>query len=765
MSAAPNAKQPPGGTGAAGSPHRGLGSQTTSGDKVAERGMPGEAEVLVEALRTLHPGGPLHICAKTPNGWRGSTHHDHPAAADWARGQNTSHDTYLSIARLRTGFSRPKGTKKDVASVQWLWVDIDPRDGEPLGAERARILGMLTVALPEGVPPPTLVVDSGRGYWGLWRLAEPVEMPDPDTPEWDAARASVEDRNRALERAFGADACHNLDRVMRLPGTRNHKPGAGPAQIVARAPRAFALKDFRVAAAQVDVAAAQVDVAAARVDVAALPVADALRALIVNGHDPDNPGRWRSRSEALFHAVCGMVRAGCGDAVILGVILNPDLGISGHVLSQRRPEDYARRQVARARAATDDTFECNKDGRPLAKSQRNIRIAVRRLGVTLRHDLFADRSIVQGLDGFGPALDDPTMDRLWLLVDERFQFQPPRELFQTVVADAARRDAHHPVRDHLDALRWDGVPRIGRWLATYGGAKDTAYTRAVGELVLVAAVRRVRRPGEKFDEMLVLESPQGTNKSTALKVLATRDAWFTDDMPLNADTKRVIEALSGKWIVEAGELKGLKKGGVDHLKSFLSRTHDKARMSYDRLEREVPRQCIIIGTTNDSRYLRDTTGNRRFWPVAVTGFDLDALRRDRDQLWAEAAAREAEGGAIRLDPALWADAAAEQDARLVEDPWFERLHTALGEEAPGKIKSADAWEIVGRPPGQQTQDDNARLGDAMRRLGFRRGKVRFGGPHPDRGYVRGDGHVPHLRPKWDPEGNFSGLFGDGDMPF
>lgn len=175
----------------------------------------------------------------------------------------------------------------------------------------------------------------------------------------------------------------------------------------------------------------------------------------------------------------------------------------------------------------------------------------------------------------------------------------------------------------------------------------------------------------------------------------------------------------GPWALTAN-----RKAGTDHLKGFLSRTHDKARMAYDRREREVPRQCVIVGTTNDSRYLRDTTGNRRFWPVAVQGFDLDALRRD--QLWAEAAAREAEGVPIRLDPELWGDAEAEQDARRVEDPFYERLYNTLGEERPGKVKAEDVWRIVGRLPGHRVQDDNARLSDAMRRLDFARTKRRFG---------------------------------------
>ncbi|MES2846127.1 MAG: virulence-associated E family protein [Pseudomonadota bacterium] len=696
-----------------------------------------------EALRLIHPEGPWHVSAKRDKGFTGAVFAPDAegAAAGWAVSQNRTLNTYISIAAIRPGWKGDKAKKEDVASVGWLWVDVDPRVGEELVVERARILARLTTNLPKGVPPPTVIIDSGRGFWGLWRLSQPVVMPAVEDDGWDAARASVEDRNRALELAFDADSCHNLERVCRLPGTVNRKAGGGLAQIVDQSDATYLLSDFQPVPSTKVVTAADTAAAVplAGVDVAALPLTDGLRALIVQGRDPDEPARWPSRSEALFYAVCGMVRAGCEDGEILGVILNPDLGISDHVLAQKRPEAYAQRQVARARAEADDAFDCDKDGRPIAKSQRNIRVAIRRLGVALRHDLFARRNLIEGLDGFGPSLDDAAVARLWLLIDERFQFCPSRDFFLTVIADASRLNAFHPVAEYLAALRWDGVPRIGRWLAAYGGAVDVPYTGAVGELVLVAAVRRVRRPGVKFDEMLVLESPQGTNKSSALKLLAIRDEWFTDDLPLNAEAKRVIEALSGKWIVEAGELKGLKKGGTDHLKGFLSRTHDKARMAYDHLDSEVPRQCIIIGTTNDGKYLRDSTGNRRFWPVAVTGFDLDSLRRDRDQLWAEAAAREAEGVPIRLDPALWGDAAEEQNARRVEDPFFESLHGVLGEEMQGKLRAKDAWRIVGKPPGMRTQDDNERLGDAMRRLGFSAKQRRFGGPSPEAAYVRGDG--------------------------
>lgn len=254
--------------------------------------------------------------------------------------------------------------------------------------------------------------------------------------------------------------------------------------------------------------------------------------------------------------------------------------------------------------------------------------------------------------------------------------------------------------------------------------------------MLVAAVRRVRSPGCKFDEMLVLEGEQGTNKSSALAIMSVRDDWFSDDLPLNADSKRVIESLEGRWIVEAAELKGMRKGDVEHLKAFLSRNTDRARMTYDRLNTVVPRQCVIFGTTNSSQYLRDGTGNRRFWPVRIKRFDLDALKRDRDQLWAEAAHREALGEAIRLAEELWPMAAAEQQKREVEDPYFLLLQEALG-DAQGKIKASDVWDILDIPTAQRGQEHNARIGEAMRQLGWERGKLRFGGKSPEHCYARG----------------------------
>lgn len=394
---------------------------------------------------------------------------------------------------------------------------------------------------------------------------------------------------------------------------------------------------------------------------------------------------------------------------------------------------------ADATRAAPGEFTLNENGVPF-KTLRNARVAIDQLGVTLRYDEFAHRYLIDGLPGFGPVLDDAALTRMRLTIEGRWGLKFDKTNWGDIATDEARHNTFHPVRIYLDARQqeWDGQGRLDGWLASYGGAEDCEYVRAVGAIALIAAVRRVRQPGCKFDEMPVLESEQGTNKSSALAILAVNEPWFTDDCPLNADSKVLIEQLSGRWIVEMGELKGMRRGEVESVKSMLSRRVDKARMAYGRLSEEHPRECVFFGTTNDSAYLRDMTGNRRFWPVRVERFDLQALRRDRDQLWAEAAVREASGAAIRLPEHLWAVAGQHQAAREVMDPFFERLSERLDGLA-GKVRACDIWEAVGlADEAKRTQDHNVRLSAVMQKLGWRRppSKLRFDG-RPQHAWVKG----------------------------
>ncbi len=675
----------------------------------------------------------------------------------WLEKHNGKRNLYFSVNPTLEDMSK-KASREDIASLSCLHVDIDPRTGEDIQEEQKRCLGQLTDELPEDVPEPTCIIFSGGGYQGFWRLKDPVPI-DGDLEMAEDAKLY----NLQMERLFDADNCHNVDRIMRLPGTINlpdakklnkgRKPAL--AEVVSFSNKTYPISAFKKASKEqalvprrslkTVLSQSAVDEFVTTKDLDTLDkwnVPDRVKVIIAQGRHPDQPkDKDNSRSAWLFDVCCSLVRCGVPDGVILGILLDSGWGISESVLERgTKARGYAEGQVEKARAEVVKSNFCELQldgkGKPSA-SPHNIRVAINRLGVHLSHDQFADRLLIDGLPGFGPALQDDAVARLWLTIDEKFGFRTGKDLFWTVVEDYARQNGFHPVCDYLDGLNWDGTSRVDGWLASYGNAEDDEYTRAVGALFLLAAVRRVRRPGCKFDEMLVLRSAQGTGKSSALEALCPRSDWFGDDLPLNADTKVVIERLHGRWIVEAAELKGMRKGEVEHLKAFLSRQIDRARMAYARVPKEVPRQCVIAGTTNSEQFLRDTTDNRRFWPVEVGQFDAEALRADRDQLWAEAAKREAAGESIRLDPSLYPIAAEAQERHRVEDPFEGSLADVLG-EMQGKVRAADIWAIIGVPSGQRNQEHNARLGEAMRRLGWERKKRRFGATNPEWCYVRGD---------------------------
>lgn len=247
------------------------------------------------------------------------------------------------------------------------------------------------------------------------------------------------------------------------------------------------------------------------------------------------------------------------------------------------------------------------------------------------------------------------------------------------IGAVARDHRIHPVRNWLEHLRWDGKPRIETWTSTYLGAEPTAFHHTVGALWLISAIARIFRPGVKADHMLILEGPQGARKSTALKVLAGEE-WFTDELP-ELGSKDAAIHMQGIWIVEIAELDAIGRAEVSRIKAFLTRTTDRFRPPYGRYTVEVPRQCVFAGTVNPDTYLRDETGNRRFWPLRCGTIDIAALARDRDQLWAEAVHRFREGAIWWIDDAaLLAEAREEQDRRYQSDAWDDLIEHWLTHE-------------------------------------------------------------------------------------
>lgn len=277
----------------------------------------------------------------------------------------------------------------------------------------------------------------------------------------------------------------------------------------------------------------------------------------------------------------------------------------------------------------------------------------------------------------------------------------------------------HPVRDWLAGLVWDGVPRLDNWIVNAFDCDPTPLNKAIGAKFLIAAVRRIKVPGCKFDHMLILEGPQGLGKSTAAKVLFGSDC-FSDDIPPDLSDKDAAIALTGVWCLEFAEIAHLIKQEAEVIKAFISRPVDRYRPPYGKTYISKPRQGVLLGTTNLTSYLSDATGNRRIWPVACRTADAAWIAMHRDQIWAEAVVRERTGEAIWLeDDALRAEVTEHQAIRMISDVWDDKVQEWL--RGKQKVRTAeilgDALQV---PIDRMTRAHEMRIGSIMHTLGWRK---------------------------------------------
>lgn len=342
----------------------------------------------------------------------------------------------------------------------------------------------------------------------------------------------------------------------------------------------------------------------------------------------------------------------------------------------------------------------------------------------------------------GPWSDRHTADAtVWL--QQQAGLMVPSALVPEAVTRAAHARSYHPIRQYLDGLEWDGVERLSSWPEDLCGCERTAFAMSAGRRWMISGVARVYRPGCKADHVLILEGRQGAGKSTLLRTLA--DPWFGDELDV-LGTKDAAMQTAGVWILEIAELDSLRHSDLSRTKAFVTRTTDRFRPPYGRFVEERPRGCVFAGSVNDAQYLRDGTGNRRFWPLLCQSIDLAGAAATRDQLWAEAVAAYRAGETWWLNgEAETAQAEEEQDRRYQTDSWEERIAEALEPHAwkPGApVTVANVLDAIHVETAKQDRAAQMRAGECLKRLGrtlyqIRAGETRLRVWMP-KGWRRGD---------------------------
>jgi len=318
----------------------------------------------------------------------------------------------------------------------------------------------------------------------------------------------------------------------------------------------------------------------------------------------------------------------------------------------------------------------------------------------------------------GVNIGDQDMVLLKYFLTKTVRVEFPLGIVQEALTVVGHRHHYHPVRNYLNSLKWDGVPRIDTWLSDYGGVVDTEYTRAVGRKTLCAAVRRVFEPGCKWDHVLIMEGAQGIGKSTACRILGRN---WSGDMNLDPHNKDSVSMMTNKWIIELSELSALNWGDANALKSFLTRGADTVRLPYERLSKDIARQSVFIATVNPEHvgYLKDVTGNRRYWMVKLNGMvKLRELEDYCDQLWAEAKAVY-QKELLYLTGVAEGLHAVEAQQRMPEDPMRTNVNRWMKENPDVDEVCADQiLEYIGIPAKSISRSDQSRVAQSLIAIGW-----------------------------------------------
>jgi predicted P-loop ATPase len=787
------------------------------------------AEIVISFLDSLRPGGPWVLTAIHPDNNKHITTRTFSDPADvrvFVGNWNGLRNLYYSVNPTRTVL-QSKASKTDIAAVEFLTADCDPQENETPEAAKARYRAKL-----DGFTPTAgTIVDSGNGLQVLWRLDEPIVLPEPVTvtneqgeekkvytPDGQALVDDIERRGQALLEILGsAPGTQNIDRILRLPGTIN-LPGKAKVRKGRTQCRTQLISPLNGATCRLaDFPLSSGDNKAGADSSSAGSSSGALDWSAVEKHlgwlksAADLPADFSAKGKAIvalsanlkdlnfdlqqagiapvkpyqsWSEVCLALAAifkfdGRYSNEQIAAALLADLTYNQHIKAQQDVRRAIERAILRShepkpgwerRAGSPVWRERRIDGKPVP-SMHNARLAIAALGVECRYDTFhnkllfgfKDDSTRHAIEHIVGEVTDNGIIALRQLMSDSFGFDLTDKHTRDAVISLAIERCFDPVCDMLAEAEasWDGVPRLDRMAADYFNCEDTPLNRAFMRKTMIAAVARARVPGIKFDQITVLESDEGFNKSTAWRVLAG-DENFSDENIIGKNSREVQEQLSEIWIHENADLAGMKKAEIETVKAYASRMIDIARPAYGHFVKKQKRHSIEVGTTNSAEYLQSQTGNRRFWPLKVLkAIDAEKLRRDRLLLWGEAAHYQSRGESLFLEEAMWTVAAVEQEARRIADPWegkltdmpasvdvsgfkdgFVRTETVrITHAVGGEIRVAAATileHVLKIPPGNQRTEHTMRLSNVMRKLGWQRhnnGQVTIGCDRP-KGYFR-----------------------------
>jgi len=356
-------------------------------------------------------------------------------------------------------------------------------------------------------------------------------------------------------------------------------------------------------------------------------------------------------------------------------------------------------------------------------------------------NLFSKKIEIKGDCPWGGQgdLTDSDLIQMKYYLSLNFKKEYPVQTINEALLIQAMEQKYHPIKEYLLRLKWDGTPRLREWMIELCGVPRNQYIEDISEIMLCAAVKRIYDPGCKFDYMAILEGAQGIGKTTLLQILGGE--WYVNaHLSTNESKKDLVDLMRKAWIIEISELSGFKKAAIEDIKNFISCDTDRVRMPYARNSEDFPRHNIFIGTHNpsgDNQYLRDDTGNRRFWPVDCTLIDIEKAHKWRDQLWAEALRKYREVLMYLTNNRSLSILNNYHSDREPHNPWDDMIGDyIIGKEAVfNKTILKDVFDLnIGKLSYLEMQSKSTAIGKKMKKEGWVRGSNKKRGWYFKPGY-------------------------------